>query len=65
MRCSAGGDRVSVQADDMHAYLSAILLAQFANRASLAAALAVGLLVVMAMVIGDVLDREQRRHHQE
>ena len=51
----------------MHGYLSALLLAQFANRASLAAALAVGLLVVMvmAMVIGDVLDREQRRHHQE
>ena len=49
----------------MHGYLSALLLAQFANLASLAAALAVGLLVVMAMVIGDVLDREQRRHHQE
>jgi hypothetical protein len=49
----------------MHAHLSPLLLAQFANRASLAAALAVGLLVVMAMVIGDVLDREQRRHHQE
>ena len=49
----------------MHGYLSALLLAHLANRASLAAALAVGLLVVMAMVIGDVLDREQRRHHQE
>ena len=49
----------------MHGYLSALLLAQFANRASLAAALAVGLLVVMATVIGDVLDREQRSHHQE
>lgn len=49
----------------MHATPFAILLAHLANRASLAAGLAVGLLVVMAMVIGDVLDREQRRHHRE
>jgi uncharacterized protein (DUF2062 family) len=39
------------------------LLAHLANRTSLAAGLAVGLLVVIAMVIGDVLDREQRRDH--
>lgn len=39
------------------------LLAHLANRTSLAAGLAIGLLVVIALVIGDVLDREQRRDH--
>jgi hypothetical protein len=43
----------------------AALSAQLASRASLAMALAIGMLVVSAMVIGDVLDREKRRHHQE
>ena len=43
----------------------AALSAQLASRVSLAMALAVGMLVVSAMVIGDVLDREKRRHHQE
>jgi hypothetical protein len=43
----------------------AALSAQLASRASLAAALAIGMSVLMAMVIGDVLDREKRRHHQE
>lgn len=43
----------------------AALSEQLASRASLAAALAIGMSVVMAMVIGDVLDREKRRHHQE
>jgi len=39
------------------------LLANLADRASLAGALAIGLLVVIAMVIGDMVDREQRRLH--
>ena len=39
------------------------MLAQLANRTALAAGLAIGLLVVIAMVIGDVLDHEQRRDH--
>jgi len=43
----------------------AALSAQLASRASLATALAIGMLVVIAMVIGDVLDREKRRHPQE
>lgn len=38
----------------------ALPFAHLANRASLAAALAIGLLVVIAMVIGDVLDRDHR-----
>jgi hypothetical protein len=41
------------------------LLANLANRLSLAAALSIGLLIVVAMVIGDVLDQERRRDNQE
>jgi hypothetical protein len=41
------------------------LLANLANRTSLAAALAIGLLIVVAMVIGDVLDHERRHDRQE